>query len=283
VLDWGCITEHNHVVEKELEHHMNSFTQQWRTADAISRAGLTVDDVWVRYFSIGGTADGIGIASYLHGLVMLDALQRDLITYSVDELLKFPLPDAEYHPDHQHGGRNAGTHQPGQWPILRVRLADMFDPREAEHRRLMSLQRTGLLTAGRGERFDRFTRRARDTLDMDTSIISMVTGPEQVMTSITGTLGSNLPREMSFCTYTIAQDQALVVPDATMDDRFNTNPLVTETPNLRFYAGHSLTGPGGWRIGALCLLDVRPRTFTRENRRTLETIANLVQAEILTH
>lgn len=278
-------TGSDHLVQ-ELGHRMNSFDQQWRTADAISRAGLTVDDVWVRYFSLGGTADAVGVTSYLHGLVMLSSLQRDLLSYSVEELRRYMPPatgDHADHQDHQHGSSDAGTPRPGQWPILRVRLTDMFDAQEAERRRLVSLQRTGLLTAGRDERLDRFTRRARDTLGIDTSIISMVTGTEQIITSMTGTLGSDLPREMSFCTHTIAQDQTLIVPDATKDDRFSANPLVTGPPDLRFYAGHSLTGPGGWRIGALCLLDVRPRTFTRENRRTLETIANLVQAEILTH
>ncbi|BBE21365.1 hypothetical protein MN0502_02480 [Arthrobacter sp. MN05-02] len=265
---------------------MNPFDQQWRTANAMRRADLTIDDVWLRYFSMGGTADGVAVASYLHGLIMLDALQRDLLTYAVEELTTSSPPGRKPdrpadHPDDQGHSSSVDIRHPGPWPILRVRVTDMFDPWEAERHRKASLQRTGLLTAEGDERFNRFTRAARDTFNVNSSTISLITGTEQIIMSLAGDLGRDLSREMSFCTHTILHDQALVIPDATKDDRFRTNPLVTGQPNLRFYAGHPLTGPGGWRIGVLSLLDLQPRTFTQQDHHTLKAITNHVQAEIL--
>jgi GAF domain-containing protein len=273
---------------------MNSFDQQWRTADALSRAGLTVDDVWVRYFSMGGEADAVAVAAYLHGQLMLSPLQRDLLTYAVEELRQSSRSstghnDEANHPHHRnprdnrdrrHGSSAAGTYDLRTWPVLQVRVTDMFDPEEAERHRLVSLQRTGLVAAGRDGRFDQFTRMARNIFNVNSSIISLVTGTEQIIKSVTGPLGGDLAREASFCTHTVAQDQTLVVPDATKDDRFRTNALVTGPSALRFYAGHPLFGPGGWRIGALCLLDVTPRVFTEQDQHALEDIANLAQAEI---
>jgi serine phosphatase RsbU (regulator of sigma subunit) len=55
---------------------------------------------------------------------------------------------------------------------------------------------------------------------------------------------------------------------------------VTGDPHIRFYAGHPLTAPGGHRVGALCLIDDRPRNFTPEEQNLLEELADWVQQEL---
>ena len=50
---------------------------------------------------------------------------------------------------------------------------------------------------------------------------------------------------MSFCGHAINQDEPLIIPDTHEDERFADNPLVTEDPMIRFYAGFPLAGPGG--------------------------------------
>ncbi len=66
-------------------------------------------------------------------------------------------------------------------------------------------------------------------------------------------------RDVSFCAHAITQDEVLVVPDARLDDRFFDNPLVTGASQVRFYAGVSLRSPEGHALGALCVIDKRPR------------------------
>lgn len=168
-----------------------------------------------------------------------------------------------------------------RWPRLRVRLASMFDPGKAEQRRLEALQHTGLIRAGQEERFDRFTREAKARFGVTSAAITLITDTEQVVKSATGPLAGNLPRDISFCTHTITEDRAMIVTDATTEDLFRQNPLVVGAPYLRFYAGYPLTGPGGWRIGSLCLLDTEPRAFDENDRMSLIDLAHRVEAEIL--
>jgi sigma-B regulation protein RsbU (phosphoserine phosphatase) len=56
--------------------------------------------------------------------------------------------------------------------------------------------------------------------------------------------------------------------------------MVTGDPYLRFYAGVPLSGPGGQKIGTLCLLDLKPREFSAEQMAGLMAFAALVEREV---
>ena len=58
----------------------------------------------------------------------------------------------------------------------------------------------------------------------------------------------------------IAANEVLVSEDVTEDPRFADDPLVLEK-GIRFYAGAPLRTSAGLVIGALCLIDTRPRQF----------------------
>jgi len=51
------------------------------------RAELTLEQLWTRYFALGGVAGTVEIEAYLHGLAPLPALQRDLLAHAVNERL----------------------------------------------------------------------------------------------------------------------------------------------------------------------------------------------------
>jgi serine/threonine protein phosphatase PrpC len=51
------------------------------------RADLTLEQLWVRYFALGGTAGLVEIEAYLHGLMPLPGLQRDMLAHAVNERL----------------------------------------------------------------------------------------------------------------------------------------------------------------------------------------------------
>ena len=83
-------------------------------------------------------------------------------------------------------------------------------------------------------------------------------------------------RELAFCNYTIKQNDLLVVEDTLLDDRFTSNPLVTGSPYLRFYAGATLTTKDGFAIGSLCVLDFKPRVLDDHQQHTLKVLAKQV-------
>jgi serine phosphatase RsbU (regulator of sigma subunit) len=72
----------------------------------------------------------------------------------------------------------------------------------------------------------------------------------------------------------------MVVRDATADDRFATNPVVTGPPFVRFYAGHPVRTPDGHRVGALYLIDDAPRDLSDEQAAMLSELAGWVESEL---
>lgn len=79
---------------------------------------------------------------------------------------------------------------------------------------------------------------------------------------------SIVPKKGSICEHTInvpfgdhqeAKDESVfVVPDLSKDERFNTKPY-TADHGWRFYAGVPIVSPNGYKIGAFCVIDERPR------------------------
>jgi GAF domain-containing protein len=71
----------------------------------------------------------------------------------------------------------------------------------------------------------------------------------------------------------------LVVENAAKDDRFRDNPFVTEKPKIRFYAGCPLV-VNGYRIGTICVIDMKARAFADEDRQLLRDLARLAEREL---
>lgn len=131
-------------------------------------------------------------------------------------------------------------------------------PRD-EAERQFALHELGVLDTPPEERFDRITKLAARIFNADASIISLVDEERQWFKSAMGRDGRPLdieretPREDAFCAYTILSDDIFYVRDATADPRFADNPLVTEGPQSRSYAGAPLVDSRGNRLGAFCV------------------------------
>ncbi len=92
----------------------------------------------------------------------------------------------------------------------------------------------------------------------------------------TGIDAPAMPRETSFCQYTIQSDGLTIIPDTLEDRRFDNNPLVQEPPHVRFYAGAPLTIKGGLRLGSLCLFDAKPNNISKIQQKALAVMARQV-------
>ena len=49
---------------------------------------LTVQDLWLRYISLGGTGDAFDLDGYLQGLVTLETFQQDVLAQTLNEALE---------------------------------------------------------------------------------------------------------------------------------------------------------------------------------------------------
>lgn len=92
-----------------------------------------------------------------------------------------------------------------------------------------------------------------------------------------------LHRNESFCAHTILDDlqSVFTIPDTLADSRFATNPLVTGSTHIRFYAGTSLR-VAGERVGVLSFMDTTARAeLTADEKRIFMDIASMV-SDVLT-
>jgi phosphoribosyl 1,2-cyclic phosphodiesterase/CheY-like chemotaxis protein len=149
-----------------------------------------------------------------------------------------------------------------------------------EDQRIASLQLLNILDTVPEERFDRLTRVAAALFHVPMSSISFVDRDRQWFKSQVGWDRNDTSRDASFCSYVVHTREPLVVPDTFQDLRFADNPLVTQEPRIRFYAGHPLILADGKCVGTFCLLDVRPRTLGPSDLERLRDLADLVLREL---
>ena len=149
-----------------------------------------------------------------------------------------------------------------------------------ETARLMSLHSLRILDTPSEERFDRITRMAQRLFGVETCLISLVDSSRQWFKSKQGLDACETSREISFCGHAILNDAVFIVGDASIDPRFADNPLVLDAPFIRFYAGCPIRGPGGHRIGTLCLIDTNPRGLSLDDQAALRDLAAMVEDEL---
>ena len=150
---------------------------------------------------------------------------------------------------------------------------------DEELMRLQVLQSYLILDSEREQRFERITALVGRIFQVPIALISLVDLGRQWFMSNRG-LGEvrETPRNVAFCSHAILSTQdLLVVPDATLDARFQNNPLVTGEPFIRFYAGAPLISPEGFKLGTLCIIDVKPRPdglslYEKQNLREMAAL-----------
>ena len=155
-------------------------------------------------------------------------------------------------------------------------------PGWAEADRLAALKAYDILDTPREAAFDDIVNLVARVFDAPIAVVNLIDEGRQWFKAETGLGVRETPLETSFCAHAILMKDRMVVPDATTDERFACNPLVTGAPHLRFYAGEVLKSAEGLPIGTLCVLDDKPRPegATPLQMKTLQVLAAQVMTQL---
>ncbi|HMC44957.1 MAG TPA: EAL domain-containing protein, partial [Caballeronia sp.] len=161
-------------------------------------------------------------------------------------------------------------------PVVSENTASAADERYRES----AIGATRLLESGAEEVLDRITRIASRALKMPIAAVSVLHGQTQTFMASVGLDIQSTPRHIAFCQRALNLDRLLVVRDARAHPDFTANPLVTDAPRIRFYAGIPLRTLSGIAIGTLCVMDRVPRRFSFEQREMLMDLGRMIEHEL---
>jgi len=149
-----------------------------------------------------------------------------------------------------------------------------------ESQRLQALEAYHVLDTLPEQDFDDLTQLAAHICQTPIALISLIDDHRQWFKSKVGITASETPRDIAFCAHAILEKEIFEIPDASEDPRFADNPLVTQDPKIRFYAGTPLHTPEGQNIGTLCVIDRQPRTLTTGQQQALQALSRQVIAQL---
>lgn len=132
------------------------------------------------------------------------------------------------------------------------------------------------------EEFDSLVELAALITGSPVSLMNIIHGERQWTKAATGvsSANKNIPRSESICQYTILENDFFEVQDLSSDDRFKDLKYVQQEPKIRSYCGYPLQTPDGYNIGALCVLDTKPRKLDETQRQALKTLSNEIIARL---
>ncbi|MDH3673121.1 MAG: PAS domain S-box protein, partial [Gammaproteobacteria bacterium] len=146
-----------------------------------------------------------------------------------------------------------------------------------EKDRLAVLESYGILDTPSEAVFDAITQLAADICDAPIALISLVDASRQWFKSAYGLPGvRETSRQVAFCAHAILRPELMEVPDATLDERFQANPLVRNEPRIRFYAGMPLITSDGFALGTLCVIDRQPKSLSPSQKTALRRLSKVV-------
>ena len=132
------------------------------------------------------------------------------------------------------------------------------------------------------ERFKRIARMSSRLLDVPFVLLSILDEKANVFNNrcSIGIDTTSHAIEGSFGKAVLRNKSAVVVSDASKDERFAEHMTVTGEPHVRFFAGHPLYSQSGAALGALCIMDVAPRTMSLAQLEVLKELAAMAEFEL---
>ena len=150
------------------------------------------------------------------------------------------------------------------------------DVPENEDERLEALHNLDILDTLEEQAYDDLTHLASQICDAPIALVSLIDTDRQWFMSHHGLDARETPRDFAFCAHAINSDDLFIIEDADNDERFHDNPLTTDAPLVKFYAGAPLILEKNIRLGTICVIDHKPRHITSDQKESLKAIARQV-------
>ncbi len=114
--------------------------------------------------------------------------------------------------------------------------------------------------------FERLTALARAMFGTPHAMVGVVDGDQTLFRATIGLDQAELPRELTATHLLVAMGPGavLIVEDGLTDERVRNHPMVTGAPFLRFFAGVTIANADGEAVGAIGVMDVKPRARPTE-------------------
>lgn len=142
-----------------------------------------------------------------------------------------------------------------------------------ETERLAALKRYNILDSLPEYAFDDATKLVSYICAVPIAHISFIDETRQWFKSEIGIGVSEVPREISFCRYTILDSEMVEIGDTHLNERFKDDPNVVDGFKVRFYAGIPLTTPDGYNIGTICAIDHISKELNENQKNALSIVA----------
>lgn len=142
--------------------------------------------------------------------------------------------------------------------------------------RLRTLNALNVLDSAPEADFDDIVALASNLCGAPISLVSLVDTDRQWFKAKIGMQLDETHRDVSFCAHAILGSDLMIVPDASVDERFADHPFVQATPGVRFYAGAPLRTGSGSALGTLCVVDHEPHKLSVDQIRALRALAHQV-------
>ena len=151
--------------------------------------------------------------------------------------------------------------------------------------RLAAIAATELVDTPAEECFDRYTRLAKDLLNAEMAIVSLVMDDRQFYKSAIGLMeplaterGS--PISCSLCKIGVERRKTLAIRDGPNDPAFCDHPAIRDL-EIDSYLGIPIFDENDHALGKLCVLNLEPREWSDKDIENLSVLAGAVRNEIL--
>lgn len=141
-----------------------------------------------------------------------------------------------------------------------------------ETERLRELRRLNILDSEQEKDFDELVELASIICGVPISLVTLIDTDRQWFKSKKGLDVDSTHRDVSFCGHAINDDDVFIIENAVADKRFYDNPLVTDDPNIRFYAGMPIKSENGFNLGTLCVIDSKPKKLSEIQIKALKVL-----------
>ncbi|MFD7867174.1 GAF domain-containing protein [Streptomyces sp. NPDC057682] len=174
----------------------------------------------------------------------------------------------------------------------RLLLTPVDSDARVRSRRLRSLG-LGERPDGTFENFDAFADRVAEVTEVPFSMVNFIDGNRQFYAGLHTPAGTRKGSDLGaaaagsgrfvaldhgYCPHVVVRRKALVLEDVCDYPRFAGNPVVDDI-GIRSYLGAPLIDRTGLALGAVCAVDIVPRSWGRAG---LDTIKSLAQ-ELVCH